>query len=248
MAKRENFTADRVAKFQCEPGKQQTIYWDGKDPGLGLRMTATGAKSYIFEAWMHGKSLRITIGNVLTWIVVKAQARATELKALTDQGIDPRQQAAEKLATVDATRADAKRKVLLFLDAWAAYIADRCHKWSPRHLADHETLTYRGGDKRKRGDGLRQPGPLAALMDCKLPEVDTDRVKAWLKIEAERRPTQARLAYNRLRAFLNWCERRITQDQGKCGGMGGVPDRHICANHGPQAKRNGREALPRKAT
>jgi hypothetical protein len=33
-----NFTADRVAGFKCEPGKQQTIYWDGKTPGFGVRV------------------------------------------------------------------------------------------------------------------------------------------------------------------------------------------------------------------
>ncbi|MCX7147281.1 MAG: Arm DNA-binding domain-containing protein, partial [Sulfuritalea sp.] len=94
MAKsnRENFTAERIAKFQFVPSKQgklnQTFYWDGKTPGLGLRVTATGSKSYIFEAWLHGKSCRITIGDTRTWTVGQAQAEATRLKTLTDQGID----------------------------------------------------------------------------------------------------------------------------------------------------------------
>lgn len=75
MSKQENFTAGRVSKFQCEPGKQQSIYWCGKTPGLGLRVTPTGAKSYIFETRLHGKTLRATIGNVLTWTVSEAQDR-----------------------------------------------------------------------------------------------------------------------------------------------------------------------------
>ncbi|MBU3990913.1 MAG: Arm DNA-binding domain-containing protein [Gammaproteobacteria bacterium] len=91
MAKRANFTAERIARFQCEPGRQQTIHWDGKTPGLGLRVTAAGAKSYVFETSLCGKTLRITIGDPRTWSIGKAQAKATELKTLTDQDIDPRQ-------------------------------------------------------------------------------------------------------------------------------------------------------------
>ena len=44
-----NFTTDRVAKFKCKRGMLQSIYWDGKTPGFGMRVTASGATSYIFE-------------------------------------------------------------------------------------------------------------------------------------------------------------------------------------------------------
>ncbi|NBQ68739.1 MAG: DUF4102 domain-containing protein [Nitrosomonadaceae bacterium] len=88
---KENFTAGRVNSYQCKVGKQQSIYWDGKTPGLGLRVTAAGARSYIFETSLHNKTIRLTIGDVRTWPVGKAQEEATRLKALTDQGIDPRE-------------------------------------------------------------------------------------------------------------------------------------------------------------
>jgi hypothetical protein len=40
--KKENLTPERVTTYACEPGRQQTIFWDKKQPGLGLRVTATG--------------------------------------------------------------------------------------------------------------------------------------------------------------------------------------------------------------
>ena len=44
MGSKENFTAGRVAAYEFQPsveGKSnQTVYWDGKTPGLGLRVTA----------------------------------------------------------------------------------------------------------------------------------------------------------------------------------------------------------------
>lgn len=103
MSKRENFTAGRIAAYKCEPGKTQRIYWDGKTPGLGLRVTPAGIKSLIFETRLNGKTLRMTIGDVRTWAIDEAQQEATRLKAMTDQGDDPRQVKAEKAAALAAT-------------------------------------------------------------------------------------------------------------------------------------------------
>ena len=55
-----NFTAKLVTGLQCAQGKQQSIYWDGKTPGLGLRVTTKGAKSYIFETSLHNRTVRLT--------------------------------------------------------------------------------------------------------------------------------------------------------------------------------------------
>ncbi len=205
MGKRENFTSERIGNFKCAPAKQQSIFWDGKTPGLGLRVTATGAKSYIFETSLHGKTLRLTIGDTRTWSISKAQEEARRLKTETDKGNDPRQQKANMRTQAEEALKASNRIDIQVLTAWDAYIEARKHKWSARHLADHATLTQPGGEKRKRAEGYTQPGALAALMAEKLRNLDSDHVKAWLKVEANRRPTQARLAYNRLRAFLNWC-------------------------------------------
>lgn len=102
MRKWENFTAGRIAAFKCEQGKQQSIFWDGKTPGLGIRVTKGGAKSYIFQTNLYGKTLRVTIGDPRTWTVGKAQEEASRLKALTDQGFDPRDIYKQQLADREA--------------------------------------------------------------------------------------------------------------------------------------------------
>ncbi len=43
--RRENFTSRAIACFQCDEGKEQTIFSDAKTPGLGLRVTKSGNKS-----------------------------------------------------------------------------------------------------------------------------------------------------------------------------------------------------------
>lgn len=206
MAQRENFTADRVTRFQCQPGKQQSIHWDGKTPGLGLRVTQAGAKSYIFEGWLNKKSMRITIGDVRTWAITKAQAEATRLKTLTDQGIDPRQQKADMAAAAVAKQADIDRQRVTLGDAWLAYTGPRDQKWGKRHVADHDNLSSRGGKALKRGIGKTKPGPLASLLDAKLSELTGERIAKWLTSETMTRPTSSALAFRLLRGCLNWCE------------------------------------------
>lgn len=212
--KRENFTAERIAGFKCFPGKQQSIYWDGKAPGLGLRVTATRAKAYIFEARINGKTIRMTIGDPRTWTVGKAQSEATRLKSMTDQGTDPRQVRADKIAAKDAEVAalvmQEARESVTVGTAWLVYIKARKPQWSERHYRDHVTLTHPGGVVRKRSDELTIPGPLAALLTVRLIDMTRERVEAWAKVEAETRPTRARLSLRLLKAFLNWCAAHAT--------------------------------------
>ena len=218
-----NFTADRVAGLKCELGKQQSIYWDGKTPGFGVRVTSAGAKSYIFEARLHGKTLRLTIGSPKTWPLETqwrtnketgerlehrrgAREEAQRLKALTDQGIDPRQQMAERRAKVETAKADASRIALTLGDLWPVYVEARKEKWSPRYCADHFKLAAVGGEKYKRGEGVTVAGPLAPLLKVPIVELTGERIAAWLKSECETRPTNAAQSFYILRAFMRWTD------------------------------------------
>lgn len=162
--KHQNFTAERIAAFKCEPGRQQCIYWDGKTPGLGLRVTATGAKSYVFESRLHGCTVRLTIGDVRTSALSKVQDEATRLKTLTDQGIDPRDVADAERQRAEAERIEAQRQTVTVGNAWTAYLAHPAHQWSDRHRRDHLHLSQAGGQPKKRGGGECVTGPLHSLV------------------------------------------------------------------------------------
>ena len=210
MRKWENFTTGRIAQFQCEPGKQQSIFWDGKTPGLGLRVTAAGAKAYIFETSLHGRTLRLTIGDARTWPVGKAQSEATRLKTLTDQGIDPREQRKEKAASAEAARQAAQQKVVTFGEAWQHYIDTRKAKWGEHHLRNHLYMAQPGGLARKRGRRKGQPattvpGPLHSLLPLRLGDVDAKTIEHWLRPLAQSIPTQAAQTFRALHAFIAWC-------------------------------------------
>jgi len=218
--KRDNFTSARVEAFKCVEGRQQSIYWDGRTPGLGVRVTAKGAKSFIFETTLNGKTLRITIGDVRTWTIGQAQAKATAYKAQTDSGIDPRKVRADQIAAEEAAvmaKADAEqaaaaaeiRNSITLGDVWPEYIADRMATreggWSEVHIASHRKMMQAGGEARKRGTELTQPGPLFSLSEVRLVDLTAERIEAWAKVESKARPASARLAWRLLKACMTWC-------------------------------------------
>ena len=201
-----NFTAGRVEGFECEPGRPQSFLWDAISPGLGLRATASGAKSYIFQGKLDGKAIRITIGDPRTWSIAEAQTEARRLKVLIDDNKDPRLVRQGETAEREAKKAEIKRQGLTFGDAWPEYLKANKAKWSDRHYRDHEMLSAKGGETRKRSAELTTAGPLASLMNLQLPELTSDRVSAWLEKESAKRPTSAAQSYRLLRAFIRWAD------------------------------------------
>ena len=219
MSKNQNFTAGRVEAYKCEAGKEQSILWDGKTPSLGLRATAKGAKSYIFQTKLHGKTLRLTIGDVRTHTISKAQAEANRLKVLTDQGIDPRELAKSQKEESEAKAAEEKSKELLVSEVWSEYLEyqkdkmkrphiERGKKWGARHLKDHENLSQAGGEERKRSKEKTKAGVLYPLMSMRMADITAEALKDWQKVEASTRANNARQGFEIFRAFWRWCSIR----------------------------------------
>ncbi len=215
-------TAGRIDAFTCPPNKSQSFLWDADVSGLAVRATA-GAKAYIYQSRLNGKSLRVTIGDVRVWsleenrhpktgevITPGARPEARRLQAIIDQGRDPRAVKAEITAADVARREKAKHAETPALNAWNVYIQSRAPKWSERHKADHIVMARDGGEKiiRGRPKGLpdrKEPGILRDLLDLPLSQITRDAVANWLEQEMPRRPTRTRLALSLLATFINWC-------------------------------------------
>ena len=236
MKDKENFTAGRVAAFKCELGKSQSILWDGKVAGLGLRATPSGAKSYIFQTKLHGSTLRTTIGDIHTHSIEGAQKEARRLKVLTDQGIDPRALDRQKKEAEVTRKAELRIKELLVYEAWTEYLdyqkdkmtrphIERGKKWGARHLKDHESLAQAGGQFKKRGHGLTKQGVLFPLMTKKLVEISSELLIEWQKVEAQTRANNARQGFEMFRAFWRWCAMR--PDYAKFIDVGAVENKEL---------------------
>jgi len=178
--------------------------WDSRAPGLGLRATSAGSKAYIFQGRIHGRTVRVTIGDPRSWTVEKAQEEARRLQTLVDTGVDPREHRAELQAAYMDRQAEAKRKDATVGEAWDIYVESRKPFWGHRHYQEHLNHADIGGRPKKRGAGVTQAGPIAELRTIKLEELSSDLIADWLMRQSQNRPTMAALAYRLLRAFIRW--------------------------------------------
>jgi integrase len=218
-------TQRTIREFSCPPDVAKkagyAFLWDSVVPGLAVRCTRNGAKSFVFGAKVNGRDLRTTIGAVEHWDIESsdpkqpgAREEARRLQRLVDLGTDPREDRAARERAAERERAreqaEATRGTLTVSAAWKVYVAAgkagkvRKGAWSELHLRDHIRLASPGGETRKRSKNLSTPGPLASLMPLKLSDLDSDRVAMWMNTEKATRPASTRLACALLRAFLRW--------------------------------------------
>lgn len=209
LAQAIDLTAGVIERLTCPTGKMQAFMRDLKAPGLRVRVTAAGAKSYVFEAKLNRQTIRRTIGDTRAWDIPAARAEANRLRVLLDGGTDPRELERETLAAAAAEDVEAAGRAVTVAAVWLRYVAEggpkRRDEWKPRYVADMAKMVAPGGEKKKRGAGLTLPGQLAPLVAMRLCDIDEDRLAAWFKVESRRSRHQATRALMMFRGFLRWC-------------------------------------------
>jgi integrase len=209
-----------ISRLNCPPGAAKAFLRDKDVTGLRVRVTANGAKSFVYEAKLNGKAISRTLGGFPLMPIEDAKAKARELaKTVKTDKQDPRelerQQEAAAAAKVEADRVEAAASVaaasahaVTVGDAWTVYLAERKPRWGDLHYKDHIKLARAGGVPCKRGTdgrGVTIAMPLYPLMALTLRDLTAPVIEAWAAKEAQTRATSARLAWRLLKGFLGWC-------------------------------------------
>jgi integrase len=116
---------DRFLKGLAPPEKGNRIWYDDQVTGLGLRITAAGAKSFIFNYRINGRERRYTLGpyGKDLWTLLRARRRAGELRRMVERGEDPL-----------GERIDARN---------APTVADLCDRFEREHIARKRESTQK---------------------------------------------------------------------------------------------------------
>ncbi len=232
LTQRTSLTAGAIERLSCPTDKMQAFLRDSEAPGLRVRVTAAGAKSYVYEAKLNRQTIRRTIGDVKLWSIEQARTEARRLAVLLDQGTDPRELEQQQQADREAAKtAQADAELLASVtvgEAWTAYLIERRPFWGERHFADHVKMSKAGGEPVKRGvkyasdaeqrsksaskaeRPTTQPGPVYPLLSLPLRDLTTERVELWAAEQAKTRPTYGRLCWRCLKVFLGWCAEHST--------------------------------------
>ena len=209
LTQRITLTVGAIERLACTPGKKQDFLRDTEAPGLRVRVTSTGAKSFVFEAKLNRQTIRRTIGDVKAWTIEQARAEARRLAVTLDSGQDPRELERQQQAEREAQRQQEQAQALTVGEVWPLYLENgrpkRRDAWKPRYLDDLHKMAAPGGVPKKRGQGLTRPGPLYPLLALPLSGVNEDALKVWFDREAKAGKHQAARALMMFRGFLRWC-------------------------------------------
>jgi len=207
-SKSHDLTMGLIERFRVRAGLRQDFLRDSKSPGLRVRATMGGSKSFVFEAKLNRKTLRRTIGDVRSWSIEAARAEANRLRVLLDAGLDPRVLERQQREREQAQASQVQLEGTTVGEAWTQYLIERRPAWRARTLLDHERIASAGGRSVIRGTqgrGLTLPGPLYPLLSVRLLDLNAERMEAWASVQGSQRPTYGRLAWRCLKAFLTWC-------------------------------------------
>ena len=81
---------DRKISALMRPPKGQVDYFDAGYPGLALRVTAKGVRSWTYFGRLHGKLKRVTLGRLHEVPKLsEARQRAGEAAEALREGVDP---------------------------------------------------------------------------------------------------------------------------------------------------------------
>lgn len=208
LSEPQDLTSGLIERLQCPPGKTQAFLRDRNAPALRVRVTASGAKAYVFEAKLGRQTIRRTIGDVRSWTIEAARKEANRQRVLIDQGADPRElERAQSAARVARAKKEVSESVKVET-VWAEYLVVRCPRWGDLHYRDHVNKAKAGGvqaDRSTRGRKETVSGPLYPLMHLRLKELTPAVLSSWAEQETATRPTATRLSWRLLRGFLSWC-------------------------------------------
>ena len=222
----------KITKSKVEaltiPSTGSTLHWDDDLPGFGVRVWASGKRSYIVHDRAKGKERRVTIGQhgkplneTETLTADKARKMAMGLISSFSEGVDP---------VVDKKR---KETIAVTLDDVAdVYLKER--------------KTKKGGEltPRTKADIKRHiDNSFADWKDKQVATITREMCSARFSELSEKGPTQANQAFRIMRSLLNYAREAY-----RPGGIPILPENPVAVLSGkkmwnPNNARNGRIPL-----
>lgn len=194
-------------KLGKRPSTAYEIHWCRDTPGFGVRITETGARSWIFERRVDNETKRRTLGKVTGRGAIsgeEARKQAIETSADLQRGDDP--------LKVKQEQAKLARSDIEFGDAVLEYVENKIRAKDEKGLkvrtkAGYLAMIAPPGISRKRGF-IGQPtaaGYLFPLVRRPLRKITGDDIRELhVDIKQKRGKRAASLAMQLLRAVLNW--------------------------------------------
>lgn len=167
------------------PESGQSFVWCSEDRGFGVRINASGARTFIAQGRVNGKVRRVSIGRQGVFTVEQARFNARELLRGMRLGVDPVEEKARRHAQSVTLR-----------EAMADYCLHRRTKNGPLRERTKADVAHHGGHS--FSDWLDKPITTITRAAC----------LARFALLSKAGPTRANQAFIVLRAVLNFARDR----------------------------------------
>ena len=163
------FTKERLQRILPANKGERVVYYDSKCPGLQIRVTARGVKTFSYYRRLKGRApVRLSLGRFPEVTVEQVRKRSSVLNAEIEAGGDP------------AAIKRAYRGSPTFAQAFETYIEKKRNR-QRKAIGDSTKRDYR--------DLVRLH--LSSISDHKLSQVTKDKVRELHEVISKRSPAQA---------------------------------------------------------
>lgn len=194
MAEKTQLTDVLLRKMRA-PERGQTDIWDAKISGFGIRVSASGTKTFVMVYRFKGKWRRDSLGQYPTISLQEARSKAERARADLSEGKDPR-------GGRETARPAPKSES--FGAAVAAFIAG--------YVKRHNRASTAGETERLLRAVFVPVWERRALAEIRKPDV-LDVIDG---IMDRGKPSAARHAFAAIRKFFNWCTERGLLEDSPC--------------------------------
>ncbi len=182
------------------PATGQKFYWDDNPKGFGVRVLASGVRSYVVQRMVAGRSVRFTIGQHGVLTVDQARDRARKKLVEMNDGIDPH-----------VTKRAAKAQSETLAELAADYCTHKQTRHGPLRPASIDNINGYVTGIFKDWQG-RQVGSITRA-EC----------VARFRDASAKAPANANQAFRILKALFNWYQSKHQADDGTCSAMPANP-------------------------
>ncbi|MEZ5535512.1 MAG: integrase family protein, partial [Thiolinea sp.] len=178
-----NFTNTKAYSLPV-PDTGQAFYWDAKQAGLGLRITSAGARSWIAQGYVNGKSKRFTLGLLDDLDYKEAREEAGKVRGQMRKGINPLAEKRKRNKTSEA-------ETVTLREIMEDYIKNKRTKNKPLRPATVQDIIRVVETN------------FTSWADKPISNINRDAVIKRFNELSKKSPARANLAFRYLRALIN---------------------------------------------
>lgn len=202
---------DAVARAVVPPAKGYALHWCPRTPGFALRVTAAGARAWIAERRVDGKTVRRTLGRANGPGAISADAARRLQIAISSE----LQQGVDRLEVKRARRKEEARDALTFGEALREYVKGKRRSkdglaLKERTKADYLAMIKPAGTT--KSGRPTQAGELTPLVDASLHRLTADEIRKLHTSLASRGVRRQAYAMQVLRAVLRHFGVQVADD------------------------------------